>query len=89
MRGTPNATIVGTNYTFDLSIAQLEVLYNGQQVRTVREHSLSFPGFTVGGAPAGASTSSQAAPAAGTTDTGENIKKATDAIKGIFGGKKK
>ena len=45
--------------------------------------------FTVGGAPAGASTGSQAAPAAGTTDTGENIKKATDAIKGIFGGKKK
>ena len=89
MRGTPNAAIIGSNYTFDLSIAQLEVLYNGQQVRTVREHSLSFPGFTVGGAPAGASAGSQAAPAGGTNDTGENIKKASDAIKGILGGRKK
>jgi len=53
MRGTPNAAIVGTKYTFDISIAQLEVLSNGQQIRTVREHSLSFPSFTVGGAPAG------------------------------------
>jgi hypothetical protein len=86
MRGTPNAGIVGTKYTFDMSIGQLEVLYNGQQIRTVREHSLSFPSFTVGGAPAGAAT--QAAPA-GTTDTGENIKKASDAIRGILGGKKK
>jgi len=86
MRGTPNAGIVGTKYTFDMSIAQLEVLYNGQQVRTVREHSLSFPSFTVGGAPAGAAN--QAAPA-GTSDTGENIKKTSDAIRGILGGKKK
>jgi hypothetical protein len=86
MRGTPNAGIVGTKYTFDMSIGQLEVLYNGQQIRTVREHSLSFPSFTVGGAPAGAAT--QATPA-GTTDTGENIKKASDAIRGILGGKKK
>jgi hypothetical protein len=84
MRGTQNAGIVGMKYTFDMSIAQLEILYNGQQIRTVREHSLSFPSFTVGGAPAGAAN--QAAPA-GATDTAENIKKASDAIRGVLGSK--
>jgi hypothetical protein len=86
MRGTQNAGTVGSIYTFDMSIGQLEVIYNGQQVRTVREYSLSFPGIPVGAAPAGAA-GNQAAP--GTTDAGENIKKATEAIRGLLGNKKK
>jgi hypothetical protein len=33
---------LGNAFTYDVVIAQLEVLPNGQQVRTVREHSLNF-----------------------------------------------
>jgi hypothetical protein len=87
MRGTQTATVVGSSYTFDMSIGQLEVIYNGQQVRTVREHSLSFPGFSVGATPA-AGAGNQAAPASG-AEAAENIKKAGDAIRGIFGNKGK
>jgi hypothetical protein len=90
MRGTPTATVIGSSYTFDVSIAELEVIYNGQQVRTVREHTLTFPSFALtggaGAAAAGAGTG--AAPATGASDAAENIKKAGDAIRGIFGGKK-
>ena len=94
MRGTPTATVIGSSYTFGVSIAELEVIYNGQQVRTVREHSLTFPSFALtGGAGAGATAAAPAgngaAPAAGTTDTTENIKKAGEAIRGLFGNKGK
>jgi hypothetical protein len=95
MRGTPTATVIGSSYTFDVSIAELEVIYNGQQVRTVREHTLTFPSFALtGGAGAGAAAAGPGtgvAPTsgAGATDTAENIKKAGEAIRGIFGGKKK
>jgi hypothetical protein len=91
MRGTPTATVIGSSYTFDVSIAELEVIYNGQQVRTVREHTLTFPGFALtGGAGAtAAAPAGGAAPAAGTTDTTENIKKAGEAIRGLFGNKGK
>jgi hypothetical protein len=86
MRGTPTATVIGSTYTFDVSIAELEVIYNGQQVRTVREHTLTFPGFALtGGATAAGSAGSGAAPASGTTGTVEDIKKASDAIRGLFG----
>jgi hypothetical protein len=90
MRGTPTATVIGSSYTFDVSIAELEVIYNGQQVRTVREHTLTFPGFALtGGAGATAAGGANgAAPASGTTGTVEDIKKAGDAIRGLFGGKK-
>jgi hypothetical protein len=90
MRGTPTATVIGSTYTFDVSIAELEVIYNGQQVRTVREHTLTFPGFALtGGAGATAAGGANgAAPASGTTGTVEDIKKAGDAIRGLFGGKK-
>jgi hypothetical protein len=91
MRGTPTATVIGSSYTFDVSIAELEVIYNGQQVRTVREHTMTFPSFALtGGAGAtAAAPASGAAPAAGTTDTTENIKKAGEAIRGLFGNKGK
>jgi hypothetical protein len=92
MRGTPTATVIGSSYTFDVSIAELEVIYNGQQVRTVREHTMTFPGFALtggAGATAAAPAGNGAAPAAGTTDTAENIKKAGEAIRGIFGNKGK
>jgi hypothetical protein len=87
MRGTQTATVVGSSYSFDLSIAQLEVIYNGQQVRTVREHALTFPGFSLGeGAAAG--TGATAAPTGG-TEAAESIKKAGEAIRGLFGRGKK
>jgi hypothetical protein len=91
MRGTPTATVIGSGYTFDVSIAELEILYNGQQVRTVREHTLAFPSFalTSGAGAAAAGAGSAAAPAAGAADTAENIKKAGDAIRGLFGNRGK
>jgi hypothetical protein len=50
---------------------------------------VAAPSRALAGPSAGASAGTQAAPAAGTTDTGENIKKASAAIRGIFGEKKK
>ena len=92
MRGTPTATVIGSSYTFDVSIAELEVIYNGQQVRTVREHTMTFPSFALtsgAGAAAAAPAGNGAAPAAGTTDSAENIKKAGEAIRGLLGNKGK
>jgi hypothetical protein len=89
MRGTPTATVIGSSYTFDVSIAELEVIYNGQQVRTLREHTLTFPSFALTGGAGATAAGTGAAPASGATDTAENIKKAGEAIRGIFGRKKK
>jgi hypothetical protein len=92
MRGTPTATVIGSSYTFNVSIAELEVIYNGQQVRTVREHTMTFPSFALtggAGATAAAPAGNGAAPAAGTAETAENIKKAGEAIRGLFGNKGK
>jgi hypothetical protein len=75
---------MGQSYTFVLEIAELEVLYNGQQIRTQRENSLTLTGITAGGG----ALSSGAAPQSG-AEAAENIKKAGDAIRGLFGGKKK
>jgi hypothetical protein len=92
MRGTPTATVIGSSYTFDVSIAELEVIYNGQQVRTVREHTLTFPSFALTGG-AGATTAggvgNGTAPASGATDSAENIKKAGEAIRGLLGNRGK
>jgi len=71
---------LGAAYGFDVSIAHLQVLYNGQQVRTEREYLVSFTDFGLN-AP-GAATSS-AAPAPG------SIKDTADKIRGIFGGGQK
>jgi hypothetical protein len=83
MRGTPTATVIGSSYTFDVSIAQLEVIYNGQQVRTLREHSLTFPSFALTG-PSGATGAGAAAAPTGATPDAEAIKKAGEAIRNIF-----
>ena len=45
----------GTGYTYNVSLAQFEVLANGQQIRTTREHALSFTDFGVSLPGAGAS----------------------------------
>jgi hypothetical protein len=74
---------MGQSYTFVLEIAELEVLYNGQQIRTQRENSLTLTGITAGGG-----ALSGAAPQNG-AEAAENIKKAGEAIRGLFGGKKK
>jgi hypothetical protein len=73
---------MGVDYTYVMTISELAVLYNGQQIQTIRENSMTFTGITMGGATAG-----NAAAPARTTD--ENIKKATDAIRGIVDGRKK
>ena len=83
-RITQANTPIGVGYAFDVTIAHLEVLYNGQQVRTVREHTMTYPDFALGGPTgAGATGSTTATPS---TDT---LKGTADAIRGIFGGGKK
>ena len=77
---------MGVDYTYVMTISELAVLYNGQQIQTIRENSMTFTGITMGGAPVGAPAGTAAKPTA-TTD--ENIKKATDAIRDILGAKKK
>jgi hypothetical protein len=90
MRGTPTATVIGSSYTFDVSIAELEVIYNGQQVRTVREHTLTFPSFALtGGARASAAGADGVAAPQGGAEAAENIKKAGEAIRGLFGNRGK
>lgn len=74
----PNQPL-GTAFTFDTTIAHLQVLYNGQQIRTVRQYTLTFPDFGLN-APGGATSS---APSPNT------IKDAAGAIRGIFGGGQK
>jgi hypothetical protein len=74
---------MGQEYTFVMTIAELEVLYNGQQIRTQRENSLTFTGITMGGAPG-----TTAAPQSG-AEAVENIKKAGEAIRGLFGNREK
>jgi hypothetical protein len=70
---TGNTLVIGSKYSFDVSIAHLEVLYNGQQVRTVREHSLTFADFGLGG-------STGTTPDAGVEGITDTAKK----IRGIF-----
>ncbi|HLG54868.1 MAG TPA: hypothetical protein VI485_06030 [Vicinamibacterales bacterium] len=92
MRGTQTATVIGSSYTFDVAIAQLEVIYNGQQVRTIREHTLTFPNFALtSGAGAAAAAGNPAAPGtAGTPPaTIDDVKKAGEALRGLFGKGKK
>jgi hypothetical protein len=77
---------IGTAFTFDTTIALLQVLYNGQQIRTVREYTMTFPDFGLN-APGTAAQAAPAAPA-GTQPPG-SIQDTADKIRGIFGGKKK
>jgi hypothetical protein len=72
----------GSGYTYEVTMAQLEVLYNGQQVRTQREHVLTFPEFALNGPSAlpGVPGPNRPAP--------QSIKEASDALKDIFKKKK-
>jgi hypothetical protein len=65
-----NSMVIGSKFSFDVSIAQLEVLYNGQQVRTVREYSMTFPEFGLGGVADGAA----APPVEGITDAAKKLR---------------
>jgi hypothetical protein len=65
-------------FSADLGLVQLEVL-PGDQVRTVREHALSFPQLRVG---------TIAAPGAGATDAAAGVAELVNAVqslKGLFG----
>jgi hypothetical protein len=69
----PDRTVIGTSWTWDVTLAEVQVLGNGQQVQTVREHSLHFPDLTAD-AGSGAGAANLAPPA----DAGDSIKKLGD-----------
>jgi hypothetical protein len=72
----------GSAYTYNVTLAQLDVL-NAQQVRTTREHSLTFPDFAL--------NASAATSAPGTTparSTQQSIRDLSNAIRGL-GNKKR
>ena len=73
IRYNSGANPQGTTYAFDTVLAELRILPNGTQTETVREYSIHIPDLRLGAA---------AAPPA------ESIKKAGEAIRGLFGGKK-
>ena len=70
----PN-TPLGMAFTFDTTIAHLSVLYNGQQVRTQREYTMTFPDFGLN-APGTAATTAPAP---------QSLKDTADKIRGLFG----
>lgn len=70
----PRNSPLGTGFTWDLVVTQLEVLPNGQQVRPLRDHSLSFRDLTVSMANPGISVPS----ADGVNDA---VKKLSDIFK--------
>jgi hypothetical protein len=76
----PKTELDATGYTYDVSIAQMEVLYNGQQIRTVREHTMTFPDF---GAPTPTGVSATGIPA-GAKPAAQSIREAGDALRGIL-----
>jgi hypothetical protein len=55
--------MLGTAFTYDVVIAQLELMSNGQQIRIAREYSLNFQDLQA--------SSAQAAPA----NVNESVKK--------------
>jgi hypothetical protein len=52
------ATGIGTSFTYDVSIEQLEVLAS-QQIRTLRQHTLNFPDLPMAGGGAAAAPNTQ------------------------------
>jgi hypothetical protein len=62
-------TVLGTSWTWDVTIAELQVLANGQQVQTVREHAVHISDVAPGG--------SAGAPA--------NPSQTIERLRGIFG----
>ncbi|HYI97120.1 MAG TPA: hypothetical protein VEX68_26495 [Bryobacteraceae bacterium] len=78
-RRTPKTDPDGTSYTFNVALAQLEVI-NPQQVRTTREHSLAFTDFAL--------NATAAAPSGTPANSGQQtIRDLSNAIRGL--GKKK
>ncbi|MDQ1468887.1 MAG: hypothetical protein QOJ99_367 [Bryobacterales bacterium] len=73
----------GSGYTYEVTIAQLEVLYNGQQVRTTRVNTMTFPDFALNGSAPGIALPG------GMKTAPQSIKELGDALKGTFGTKKK
>jgi hypothetical protein len=71
----------GQSFTLDTVLAELRILPNGNQTEIVREHSVHLTGLTLGGRAVGTGTGSG-------DEAAERIKKAGEAIRGIFGGKK-
>lgn len=65
------ATGIGTSFTYDVSIEQLEVLAS-QQIRTLRQHTLNFPDLGMAGG---------GAAAAPTQNVGEAAQKLRDIFK--------
>jgi hypothetical protein len=66
----------GASFTFDTVLVALRILPNGTQTERVREYTIHLPDLTTGG------RRGSSAPSA------DDLKKAGDAIRGIFGGKK-
>jgi hypothetical protein len=66
----------GTSFTFDTVLVELRVLPNGTQTESVREYTIHLPDLAPGGRRAGNPASV------------DDLKKAGDVIRGIFGGKK-
>jgi len=74
----PN-TPLGMAFTFDTTFAHLQVLYNGQQVRTARGYTMTFTDFGLN-APGAAATTAPAP---------QSLKDTADKIRGLSGGSKK
>jgi hypothetical protein len=83
-RRTPKTNPDGTGYTYNVTLAELQVI-NAQQVRTTREHSLIFADFPLNPTGGGAVAAPQQAPA---RSTEQSIRDLRNAIRGL-GGKKK
>lgn len=71
----------GSAYTYNVTLAQLDVI-NPQQVRTTREHSLTFPDFALG------ASAISGAPAARPVPPAQSIRDLSNAIRGL-GSKKR
>jgi hypothetical protein len=67
---------LGTSWSLDTVLAELRVMPNGTQSEIVRDHSVHLADLAVG------------ARAAAEAPSAESIKKAGEAIRGLFGGKK-
>ena len=71
----------GTGYTYSVTLAELQVI-NAQQIRTAREHSLTFPDFALSASNPGAIQAAQpsAAPA---RPAQQSLKDLSNAIRGL------
>lgn len=75
----PRNSILGTGFTYDVVIGQVELMTNGQQVRVAREYSLNFQNLASRSAPAAAPN---AAPSA--APTAQSVSEAARKIGDLF-----